>query len=207
MIVVIDPGHAFRRRPWYNGVVRRHIENAMIEHSGSVEAHLEKHYYPDGKNLTTAAALVGYDKRSLHAFLKRRGFLTKGQSECQSGPLNGFYGRKHGEDSLKTIGETSRQRQERMARSAANGRYGNDPLRYTGEAASAFINGIGVYRAKAIDFYGSTCMLCGDSGVVDVHHRDGNRDNNTISNLTVLCKSCHLTHHAKLRKKREVRGQ
>lgn len=47
------------------------------------------------------------------------------------------------------------------------------------------------------------CQLCrikqanlGDQETLDVHHLDGNPDNNERSNFLVLCTSCHkLTHH------------
>ena len=35
-----------------------------------------------------------------------------------------------------------------------------------------------------------TCALCGGSGR-DVHHIDGNKANNSDSNLITLCRSCH----------------
>ncbi len=49
------------------------------------------------------------------------------------------------------------------------------------------------YRQKALKFYGKVCQKCNKkNGFFDVHHKDGNRRNNIISNLQVLCKSCHL---------------
>jgi len=40
----------------------------------------------------------------------------------------------------------------------------------------------------------SSCCICGESEVLDVHHLDEDRDNNEISNLVPLCP----THHAYL---------
>jgi len=42
------------------------------------------------------------------------------------------------------------------------------------------------------------CQICNneDLRVLDVHHRDGNRRNNSLKNLTWLCCNCHfLVHH------------
>lgn len=185
----------------------RFIEDAMIEASGSVSQHLERFYYPEGCNLKTAAAPIGFDKRTLHAFLVRRGFPTKAQSECQRGELNGFYGKSHGAESRAVIGGTSAARQSVLARSNVNGRYGSDQTIYVGEASAAYINGIRLYRALALEHYGESCMLCGTAVGLEVHHRDGNRTHNKLSNLSVLCGSCHRSYHARLRKKREVKGQ
>lgn len=38
------------------------------------------------------------------------------------------------------------------------------------------------------------CKLCGAcAGRIEVHHIDGDRDNNDLSNLVFLCQKCHLT--------------
>ena len=42
------------------------------------------------------------------------------------------------------------------------------------------------------------CRLCGskDGRVLEAHHRDKDRNNNTLSNLVWLCRNCHfLVHH------------
>lgn len=38
----------------------------------------------------------------------------------------------------------------------------------------------------------NSCQECGDSENLDIHHKDGNRENNLLENLTVLCRSCHM---------------
>ena len=45
------------------------------------------------------------------------------------------------------------------------------------------------------------CEACGvrvppiEAALLDVHHRDHRKRNNSLSNLQVLCKLCHTTHH------------
>lgn len=51
------------------------------------------------------------------------------------------------------------------------------------------------YRGKALAHHGHECAVCGGSEVV-VHHRDGDRNNNDVSNLIPLCNSCHRNVHS-----------
>lgn len=39
------------------------------------------------------------------------------------------------------------------------------------------------------------CERCGSIINVDVHHKDGNHNNNTPNNLELLCRSCHMKEH------------
>lgn len=44
------------------------------------------------------------------------------------------------------------------------------------------------------------CELCGYSkytGSLHIHHINGDKKNNDISNLSVLCSNCHMEHHHK----------
>lgn len=54
--------------------------------------------------------------------------------------------------------------------------------------------GIRSYRTRALHHFGSKCSKCGYDKFVemlDVHHKDGNRHNNVLSNLEVACVWCH----------------
>ena len=53
------------------------------------------------------------------------------------------------------------------------------------------------YRQKAITHYGARCFDCGEVRIhrLVVHHKDGNRDNNAIDNLEVLCRNHHADRH------------
>ena len=63
-------------------------------------------------------------------------------------------------------------------------------------------NGLDGYRDRAIEFYGSKCIVCGyqkDKRVLHVHHRDQNRKHNSLENLAVLCPTCHVEVHIGIR--------
>lgn len=50
------------------------------------------------------------------------------------------------------------------------------------------------YRLKAFNNYPHECKVCGwneDERILEVHHIDGNRENNNIDNLCILCPTCH----------------
>ena len=39
------------------------------------------------------------------------------------------------------------------------------------------------------------CSLCGSTHFLVVHHKDGNRENGKVSNLLLVCRSCHAKIH------------
>ncbi len=50
------------------------------------------------------------------------------------------------------------------------------------------------YRIRAFNVYPHKCMVCGwdeDERILEVHHLDENRQHNDISNLSILCPTCH----------------
>lgn len=51
------------------------------------------------------------------------------------------------------------------------------------------------YSREAIEKLGYPCQACGDNFNVHLHHIDGNRNNNHISNFQRLCASCHKFLH------------
>ena len=54
-------------------------------------------------------------------------------------------------------------------------------------------NGSQTYRKDAINHYGARCEICHYSvlKVLEVHHIDGNRTNNELNNLIVVCPTHH----------------
>jgi hypothetical protein len=57
------------------------------------------------------------------------------------------------------------------------------------------------YRQRALRKYGASCRRCGYKEIekmLDVHHKDGNRAHNQISNLEVLCVWCHALYTRKI---------
>jgi len=56
------------------------------------------------------------------------------------------------------------------------------------------------WTARVIAYYGGKCDICGWNKVIEVlecHHKDYNRKNNTIENGQVLCPTCHRIIHFK----------
>ena len=56
-------------------------------------------------------------------------------------------------------------------------------------------------RELALEQAGFKCERCGydrSRDVLETHHRDGNRKNNDLSNLQVLCPTCHKETHCGL---------
>lgn len=53
------------------------------------------------------------------------------------------------------------------------------------------------YRQRALSHYKSCCGRCGFTNILalEVHHKDRNRNNNTMDNLEVLCANCHKIEH------------
>lgn len=52
------------------------------------------------------------------------------------------------------------------------------------------------YRKLAFEYYPLICAYCGFGmpEVLEVAHIDGNRGNNDLNNLVILCPNCHKMH-------------
>jgi len=53
------------------------------------------------------------------------------------------------------------------------------------------------YREKCLKQKLNFCRVCGASDNLEVHHKDGDRTNNSLSNLTPVCNECHSKIHSK----------
>jgi predicted restriction endonuclease len=63
------------------------------------------------------------------------------------------------------------------------------------------------YRKLAFEAYDPMCAHCGFGirAVLEVCHIDGNRSNNHIGNLVILCPNCHKMHDINLISKRTIK--
>lgn len=64
---------------------------------------------------------------------------------------------------------------------------------------SARYHGLSAKAAKALREAVGRCEKCGHDGSesrLDIHHRDGNKQNQSLANLAVLCHRCHMQIHA-----------
>ena len=66
----------------------------------------------------------------------------------------------------------------------------------------SYKNGLGVYRNKALNKFNNTCICCNEKDLnkLIVHHIDNNRNNQEDKNLMILCKSCHVMLHNRIKK-------
>ncbi|MHA1852529.1 MAG: HNH endonuclease signature motif containing protein [Candidatus Heimdallarchaeaceae archaeon] len=46
----------------------------------------------------------------------------------------------------------------------------------------------------------NSCYFCNKKTFINIHHIDGNKENNSIDNLIVLCRSCHNKIHLLMQK-------
>jgi len=53
------------------------------------------------------------------------------------------------------------------------------------------------YRQKYLNAYPEKCIVCSERDDIVIHHKDGDRNNNDLRNLTALCKDCHRKVHGK----------
>jgi len=54
------------------------------------------------------------------------------------------------------------------------------------------------YRRVIVAWLGKRCHSCGKSEAferLDVHHINGDKEDNRLQNITVLCKECHRKKH------------
>ena len=61
-------------------------------------------------------------------------------------------------------------------------------------------NGQSTYRINCFKYHKKKCVCCDEVKVVDVHHYDGNRNNNSPDNLIPLCPTHHKYWHSKYKK-------
>ena len=52
-----------------------------------------------------------------------------------------------------------------------------------------------LYRKLAVLYLGGKCIKCGHTQRLNLHHKDNNPENNEVSNIELLCVSCHQRGH------------
>ena len=67
-------------------------------------------------------------------------------------------------------------------------------LRFHGNKL-AYKDGRRTYREKALKLKPNFCERCQSNKFLNVHHIDENRFHNEISNLQIVCRSCHNKIH------------
>lgn len=55
------------------------------------------------------------------------------------------------------------------------------------------------YRSTCFKYHKKECVICGEFRIVDVHHLDGNKENNHPENLIPLCRTHHAYWHSRYR--------
>lgn len=63
--------------------------------------------------------------------------------------------------------------------------------------AKYLFDGKSSYRSICFRYHKKECVVCNFKDVVDVHHRDKDRTNNTVKNLVPLCPNHHRMVHLK----------
>jgi 5-methylcytosine-specific restriction endonuclease McrA len=89
-----------------------------------------------------------------------------------------------------------RNREERRQKDRE--RYASDPEYRRKRYEQSFRSKYGGNGIRALERAGFQCESCGYDkirGVLEIHHIDGDRSNNKMSNLSVLCPTCHKEEH------------
>lgn len=61
------------------------------------------------------------------------------------------------------------------------------------------------YRNAAFKKYGHKCFVCDETKVLDVHHLDGNHNNNSVENILPMCPTHHRYLHSKYKQEIETK--
>jgi hypothetical protein len=70
-------------------------------------------------------------------------------------------------------------------------------IHYTGRAPKDKVKTQRILKARLFALRGKRCERCAFSvyQVLQVHHKDRSRSNNTLINLEILCPNCHASEH------------
>ena len=76
-------------------------------------------------------------------------------------------------------------------------KHSNRTKNLIGELANSWKGGNLAWWKRELKNSYSSCCLCHSDYLLEMHHRDHNRDNNTRKNLIILCIHCHRFWHRK----------
>lgn len=70
-------------------------------------------------------------------------------------------------------------------------------IKYTGRAPKDKVKTQRLLKERLIKVRGEMCERCGYNKlkILQVHHKDRNRDNNELGNLELICPNCHCEEH------------
>jgi len=70
-------------------------------------------------------------------------------------------------------------------------------IRYTAERSKDKVSSQRALKLRLLKQRGNACERCGYSKfeILQVHHKDRNRENNDVSNLELICPNCHFEEH------------
>ena len=70
----------------------------------------------------------------------------------------------------------------------------NNRIHKSGKNHHSYIDGLSQYRLNAFINYERRCSVCGwdkDERILEVHHINNSRNDNSLENLIILCPICH----------------
>ncbi len=70
-----------------------------------------------------------------------------------------------------------------------------EKTKYEGKKHHSWKGGNRIYRKRALQHYELKCVKCNSQNRLVVHHKDKNRLNGELTNLVILCGSCHSKEH------------
>ena len=139
---------------------------------------LTEHYQTKNHTLTEVAAMAGCSPHTIRKWAKRFGIQKDNVAVLK--------------EYVKTNGTFIPDREQAFERAqkavkTKQSRYGRARHR-AGDSAN--------YRRIGDKLGWKKCLYC-DSDLQEIHHRDGNRDNNSVDNLIPLCSKHHYLIHGK----------
>ena len=91
--------------------------------------------------------------------------------------------------SVRCRGCSNKHRSKNRAETLKKIHFGKENGNWKGGVSSAY------YLKLQKEYLKNLCYFCQVNFKLSVHHKDGNRRNNQIKNLVVVCRSCHKKLH------------